>query len=100
MPRVELTDQVAKDFKRIADHLLQHDVANAALRVQEIMDAIGVLEHNPRIGRPTGTDLRELVIGRDSHGYMALYRHVAEADIVLVLAIRAQREAGYFRDTE
>jgi hypothetical protein len=39
----------------------------------------------------------ELVIGRGSHGHVALYRYVAEMDLVLVLAIRAPREAGYFQ---
>jgi len=36
-----------------------------------------------------------LVIGRDATGYVALYRYLSEFDTVLILAIRAQREAGY-----
>ena len=40
----------------------------------EIIQAIDVLEHNPLIGRPFSADTRELVIGRRSHGYVALYR--------------------------
>jgi toxin ParE1/3/4 len=35
------------------------------------------------------------VIGRDSHGCIALYRFVASVDTVFVLAIRGQRESGY-----
>jgi toxin ParE1/3/4 len=38
---------------------------------------------------------RELVIGRGSRGYVALYRYVPEMDIVFILALRSQREAGY-----
>ncbi|MBK5257691.1 MAG: type II toxin-antitoxin system RelE/ParE family toxin [Vicinamibacteria bacterium] len=38
--------------------------------------------------------LRELIIGRGSWGYVALYRYVAESNVVFVLAIRSQREAG------
>lgn len=49
------------------------------------------------IGRPVHTDKRELVIGRRSHGYVALYRYVVEIDTVFVLALRSQREAGYIR---
>ena len=64
----------------------------------EIIQAIGVLEHNPLIGRPFSADTRELVIGRRSHGYVALYRYVEQIDTVFVLAIRSQREAGYARD--
>ncbi len=62
------------------------------------MRAIDVLEHNPLIGRVVTGDLRELVIGRRTHGYVALYRFVAEFDTVFVLAIRGQKEAGYTGD--
>ncbi|HET6545386.1 MAG TPA: type II toxin-antitoxin system RelE/ParE family toxin [Rhodanobacteraceae bacterium] len=65
--------------------------------MREIIQAIDALESNPRIGRPADRHLRELVIGRDSRGYVALYRYIAEVDLVLVLAIRGQREAGYAR---
>ncbi len=41
--------------------------------------------------------MNELVIGRDSHGYVALYCYVAAIDTVFVLAIRSQREAGHAR---
>ena len=54
-----------------------------------------MLERNPLIGRPAREDLRELVIGRRAHGYVALYRYVTELDTVFVLAIRGQKESGY-----
>ena len=38
---------------------------------------------------------REFNIGRATRGYVALYRYVASIDAVFVLALRAQREAGY-----
>jgi hypothetical protein len=38
---------------------------------------------------------RGLVIGRRSHGYVALCRYVPEIDTVFVLALRRQPEAGY-----
>ncbi|MBW8810323.1 MAG: type II toxin-antitoxin system RelE/ParE family toxin, partial [Lysobacter sp.] len=43
-------------------------------------------------------DLRELIVGRDARGYVALYRYLSEFDTVFVIAIRAQREAGYTHD--
>ena len=49
------------------------------------------------IGRPLPGGLRELIIGRGSRGYVALYRDVGESDVVFVLAIRSQREAGYLK---
>jgi len=38
------------------------------------------------------------VIGRRAHGYLALYRYVAELDTVFILAVRSQREAGFVGD--
>jgi len=95
MSRIELAPGIGGDFERILDHLLQHEVENAASRIGDIIKAIDVLEHNPLIGRSVRADLRELVIGRRTRGYVALYRYVAELDTVFVLAIRGQKEAGY-----
>lgn len=97
MARVELAPEVAEDFDRILDHLQRHEVENLAIRLREIVDAVDVLRTNPLIGRPSGNDNRELVIGRGSQGYVALYRYVGEIDTVFVLALRAQREAGFAR---
>lgn len=97
MSRIELAPEVGDDLDRIVDHLVQHDIDDAPSRIREIIQAIAVLGQNPLIGRPAPEDKRELVIGRRSHGYVALYRYVAEIDTVFVLALRSQREAGYTR---
>lgn len=97
MSRIELAPEIGDDFDRILDHLQRHEVTDAAARIQEILQAIDVLAHNPLIGRPTRADMQELVIGRRSRGYVALYRYIPEIDTVFVLAIRSQREAGYAR---
>lgn len=95
MSRIELAPEVADDLDRIFDHLAEHDVDEIPPRIDEIIQAISVLELNPLIGRPVNGDKRELIIGRRSRGYVALYRYVAEIDTVFVLALRGQREAGY-----
>lgn len=97
MSRIELAPEVGEDLDRIFDHPTQHDAAGAPSRIREIIQAIAVLEQNPLIGRPVYRDTKELVIGRRSRGYLALYRYVAEIDTVFVLALRSQREAGYTR---
>lgn len=97
MARIELAPEVADDLDRIFDYLAQHDPDRTASRIREIIQAISVLETNPLIGRPALRNKRELVMGRRSHGYMALYRYVPEVDTVFVLALRSQREAGYRR---
>ena len=95
MSRIELAPEVGDDLDRILDYLAQYQVENPAMRFREIIEALNVLEHNPLIGQPANNDKQELVIGRRSHGYVALYRYVAEIDTVFVLAVRSQREAGF-----
>ncbi|MBK9022340.1 MAG: type II toxin-antitoxin system RelE/ParE family toxin [Sulfuritalea sp.] len=95
MSRIELAPELAEDFERILDHLASHEVANFDQRIGEIIAALDILVQHPLIGRPVANAKRELVIGRRSHGYVALYRYVPEIDTVFVLAIRSQREAGY-----
>lgn len=95
MSGIELAPEVGDDFDRILDHLAEYQVENPVLRIREIIVALNVLEHNPMIGRPANNDKRELVIGRSSHGYVALYRYLAEIDTVFVLAVRSRQEAGY-----
>jgi len=90
-----LAPEVGDDLDRIFDHLARYDVDNVPSRIREIIQAIAVLEQNPLIGRPVHEDKSELVIGRRSRGYVALYRYVAKIDTVFVLALRSQREAGY-----
>ena len=100
MAKVELAPEVAEDFERILDHLAQYDADHSPARIGEIVQAIAVLEHNPLIGRPVPGNKRELVIGRRTRGYVALYRYVTDIDTVFILALRSQREAGYSRDDE
>jgi plasmid stabilization system protein ParE len=95
MASVQLADSVFVDFDRIFDHLAKYDVEHAPQRIAQIREALGILGPNPLIGRKVQGDKRELVIGRASHGYVALYRYLAGPDIVVMLHVRSQREAGY-----
>lgn len=95
MSRIEFAPEVVDDFDRIVEHLRQHESEDAAARVQQIISAIGALEHNPLIGRPVAGLKRELIVGRDARGHVALYSYVAALNTVFVLAVRSQREAGY-----
>jgi len=95
MAHIQLAPEVAGDIERILEHLVLYNVQDSPARIHEIIQAIAVLEHNPLIGRHVEGGKRELVIGKQARGYLALYKYVAEADIVFVLAIRSQKEAGY-----
>ena len=95
MAQIELAPKVGDDIELILAHLIRYEVDDASARIQEIILAINVLEHSPFMGRPTEDGKRELIIGRGSRGYVALYRYIAEIDTVFILALRSQREAGY-----
>lgn len=95
MARVALAPEVLDDFDRFFDHMVRFEVEDAPARIGEIVQAMQILTHSPLIGRPVRGGKRELLIGRGSRGYVALYRFVAGLDIVFVLAIRSQRELGY-----
>jgi plasmid stabilization system protein ParE len=97
MARIELAPEVLDDFDRSFDHLMSFEADDAPARIRQIVDALDVLTHSPLIGRKVQADLRELVIGHGSHGYVALYRFLPRIDTVFVLAVRSQREDGYKR---
>lgn len=95
MARIEFAGGVLDDVDRILAHLAQFEGSDGGSRIEEIIAAINILEHSPLIGRLAASGKRELVIGKASRGYLALYRYVEEIDTVFVLALRSQRESGY-----
>ena len=97
MARIELAPEVLDDIDRFLDHMARFEIEDAPARIGEIVQAIQILAHSPLIGRPVKGGKRELVIGQESRGYVALYRFIASIDTVFVLAIRSQREKGYKR---
>lgn len=97
MTCVEFAPEVSEDLDRIFDHLEEYEIPEPRSRIEEIIGAINSLEHNPLLGRPIHDEVRELIIGRQSRGYIALYRYIPEIDIVFVLAIKSQKDAGYKR---
>lgn len=72
--------------------LLDDAVPGAAALIRH---ATTILEAHPLIGRPVELGLRELVISSGKTGYVALYRFRSAAQLILILAVRHQREAGY-----
>lgn len=90
-----LSVDAADDLDRLVDFLLEDWPESAVATVDLIVDALEVLAQHPKIGRPIEHGLRELVISRGKSGYLALYDYDELADMVLVLAVRHQREQGY-----
>lgn len=95
MTRWVLSIEAANDLDRLVDFLLATQPLAAARTNDLITDALCILERHPMIGRPIKQGLRELVISRGNSGYLALYQYDESADVVIVLAVRHQREQGY-----
>ncbi len=90
-----LSPEAADELDQLVDFLLDEWPHAAVTTVDMVIDALGILEQHPIIGRPVAEGMRELVISRGKSGYLALYDYDEQHDMVVVLAIRHQREAGY-----
>jgi plasmid stabilization system protein ParE len=102
MTQVVLSDRARLDLMRSADFLVEQDPAGALATTDLIVEALGLLQRHPRVGRlvkASGrSNMRELVIQRGRSGYLALYRVDARDQTAEILAIRHQRESGYHPD--
>ncbi len=97
MALVEFGAGAEEDLSRILAHWIAQDPTTAQARMREVIDGCALLEAHPLIGRPRPDDKRELVIGSRARGYIVLYRYVEAVDLIVILAVRAQRERGYAR---
>jgi plasmid stabilization system protein ParE len=95
MTRHLLSNDAAEDLAQLVDFLLVEHPEDAIVTVDLIVDALKILNDHPLIGRPIEHGMRELVISRGKTGYLALYDYDEATEIVVVLAIRHQRERGY-----
>lgn len=96
MAKLSYSEQALADLERLADFLTEVAPSVAAETVELIEETVTLLARHPLIGRPVEFGMRELVISRGRTGYLALYSFEQEHDAVLILAIRHQREAGYW----
>ena len=83
------------DLERLADFLSENSPEAAVAAIDVIRDGIEILERHPMVGRPCEEGLRELLMSYGKSGYVALYSYERQQNVVLVLAIRHQRELGY-----
>jgi plasmid stabilization system protein ParE len=94
--QVSYAPRARADLLRLADFLAKEDPGSAQETAALIIHGIQILERHPLVGRlvPEST-MRELVISRGRTGYLALYEYDPSIDVVVVNAIRHQREAGF-----
>lgn len=95
MAQVIYSAEAFTDVERIVEFLLETSAEAAEQTLERIGSAIRILEAHPLIGRRVDDRIRELVISRGAAGYLALYRFDPVFDVVRILRVRHQREAGY-----
>jgi plasmid stabilization system protein ParE len=93
--RVEVSTRALHDLERLFDFVAETDPDRARARLSSVRAAFEVLADHPLLGRVAEDGRRELVLSRGKYGYIAKYRWLPAEDVVLVLAVRHQREAGY-----
>jgi plasmid stabilization system protein ParE len=84
------------DLARLHDFLAPKNRDAARRAVHAIRQGVKLLAAHPEIGRPVEAmpaGFRERLIGFGDCGYIALYRY--ECNMVVILAVRHGREAGY-----
>ncbi len=97
MPRLNWSSQALLDVQHLYRFLASKNVDAARRAVKTIRQGVKLLGQQPGIGRPIEDmpdEFRELVIDFGDSGYVARYR--LDADEVVILAVRHQREAGYY----
>jgi plasmid stabilization system protein ParE len=98
MARVEITARALADLERLFDFIANDDPRRAGERLLSVRKAIELLADHPLLGRDAEDGRRELVLSRGRHGYIAKYRWLLADDVVLILAVRHQLEAGYLEE--
>jgi len=93
--RLVLAAGAEADLDRLYEFLAAEDPVAADAIADLILEGISILERHPLIGRSAGDALRELVISRGRSGYVALYQYFEAEDVVMVVALKHQRESGY-----
>ena len=95
MAKVQVTTAALADLERLFEVLAEHNPAAARDRILSVRRAFELLADHPLLGREAEDGRRELILSRGNFGYIAKYRWVPAEDVVLILAVRHQLEAGY-----
>ena len=95
MARVQITARAFADLERLFEFIAVHNPKRARERMLSVRRAFELLSDHPLLGRLAEDGRRELVLSRGRYGYVAKYRWVPAEDVVLILAVRHQLEAGY-----
>jgi plasmid stabilization system protein ParE len=95
MARVEVTRRALEDLERLFEFLAAENPKRARKTILSVRRALELLADHPLLGREAEDGRRELVLARGRYGYIAKYRWLPADDVILILAVRHQREAGF-----
>lgn len=93
MPQVKYAPGAIRDLQRLREFLRPKSPVAARRVAEVIMKSVQMLGLQPRMGRPiedVPEEYREWVVGFGDSGFVARYR--IDADAVVILAVRHQRE--------
>jgi len=96
MPRVIWSQAALLDVQRLYRFLAPKNLDAAKRAVNAVRKGLNVLKLQPAIGRPIydmPTEFREWIIDFGDSGYVVRYR--IESELVIILAVRHQKEVGY-----
>jgi plasmid stabilization system protein ParE len=96
MPQLIWSPQALLDVQRLYQFLAPKNQDAAKRAVTAIRQSVKVLSLQPGMGRPVegmDNEFRDWIIDFGDSGYVARYR--LEAEKVIILAVRHQKEAGF-----
>ena len=96
MPRVIWSQAALLDVQRLYRFLAPKNLDAAKRAVMAVRTGLNVLQLQPAIGRPVDdmpTEFREWIIDFGDSGYVVRYR--IESELVIILAVRHQKEVDY-----
>ena len=96
MPQLIWSPQALLDVQRLYRFLAPQNQDAAKRAVTAIRQSVKVLSLQPGMGRPVegmDNEFRDWIIDFGDSGYVARYR--PEAEKVIILAVRLQKEVGF-----
>lgn len=97
MSQMNFAPAALRDLERLREFLRPKNPAAAKRASAAIIRSLQILSHQPHIGRlieDMPDEFREWPIEFGDSGYLARY-HYDQGELVTVLAIRHQKEAGF-----
>jgi plasmid stabilization system protein ParE len=94
MAGVEVTPEAQADLERLFELIAERDPALARKRLVSVRQALNLLGDHSLMGRQADGGQRELILLRGRAAYIARYFYLPSEDVVFVLRVRDQHEAG------